>query len=196
LGEAVIAAREAAGPEMVIIAQVTIDDFGNLPGGTDTETFTRTLDSWPVDVIGCNCSVGPKVMLETVEQIRRYTQKPISAMPNAGLPVRVEGRNMYLCSPEYMSQYARRFLWAGVRVVGGCCGTTREHIKLIVSETRSLQPMQKGLATTVEAPRAKAQAMKPVPVAEKSGLGRKLAEGKFVAFVEILPPRGIDASRE
>jgi len=196
LREAVTGVREAVGPEMVIVAQVTIDDFGNLPGGTDTETFTRTLDGWPVDVIGCNCSVGPKVMLETIEQMRLYTQKPISAMPNAGLPVRVEGRNMYLCSPEYMSQYARRFLWAGVKLIGGCCGTTPEHIKLLASETRSLQPLQKSLATTVEEPKAKAKALTPMPMAQKSQLGAKLAEGKFVAFVEILPPRGIDATRE
>src|SRR6266571_3413872 len=145
LREAVFAAREAAGPQMVIVAQVTIDDFGNLRGGADTETFTRRLDEWPVDVIGANCSAGPKVMLDTIEKMMRYSQKPMSAMPNAGQPQRVEGRHIYLCSPEYMSQYARRFLWAGVKIVGGCCGTTPEHIKLVRSEVRSLQPGQTHL---------------------------------------------------
>src|SRR5213082_2329999 len=135
-------------------------------------------------------------MLETVEQMRQFTKKPISAMPNAGLPMRVEGRNIYLCSPEYMAQYARRLLWAGVKVVGGCCGTTPDHIRLIRSETRSLQPLQKKLAVTVEEPRVKAHALAPVPMGLKSKVGAKLAEGKFVSFVEILPPRGIDASRE
>src|ERR1022692_3545316 len=196
LREAVTAAREAAGGQMAIIAQVTIDDFGHLPGGTDPETFTREMDSWPVDVIGLNCSVGPKATLETIERMIQVSSKPMSAMPNAGLPMRIEGRNMYLCSPEYMAQYARRLLWAGVKVFGGCCGTTPEHIKLIRSETRSLQPLQKKLTITVEEPQAKAHALTPVPVAAKSKLGAKLAEGKFVAFVEILPPRGIDASRE
>ena len=196
LREAVTAAREAAGGQMAIIAQVTIDDFGHLPGGTDPETFTREMDSWPVDVIGLNCSVGPKATLETIERMIQVSSKPMSAMPNAGLPMRIEGRNMYLCSPEYMAQYARRLLWAGVKVIGGCCGTTPEHIKLIRSETRSLQPLQKRLTITVEEPQAKAHALTPVPVAAKSKLGAKLAEGKFVAFVEILPPRGIDASRE
>jgi methionine synthase / methylenetetrahydrofolate reductase(NADPH) len=147
-------------------------------------------------VIGVNCSVGPKTTLETVERMMAFTSKPISAMPNAGVPVRVEGRNLYLCSPEYMAQYARRLLWAGVRIVGGCCGTTPEHIKLIHAEARSLQPVQKKLGVTVEEPKAKAQAMPKVPVAEKSQLGAKLAAGKFVAFVEILPPRGVDASKE
>jgi homocysteine S-methyltransferase len=196
LREAVTAAREAAGDEMAVIAQVTIDDFGHLPGGTDPETFTREMDSWPVDVIGLNCSVGPKATLETIERMMQVSSKPMSAMPNAGLPMRIEGRNMYLCSPEYMAQYARRLLWAGVKVIGGCCGTTPDHIKLIRSETRSLQPLQKKLTITVEEPQTKAHALTPVPVAAKSKLGAKLAEGKFVAFVEILPPRGIDASRE
>jgi methionine synthase / methylenetetrahydrofolate reductase(NADPH) len=196
LREAVFAAREAAGPDMAIIAQVTIDDFGHLPGGTDTETFTRELDTWPVDVIGLNCSVGPKATLETIEKMRQFSEKPMSAMPNAGLPMRIEGRNIYLCSPEYMAQYARRLLWAGVRIVGGCCGTTPDHIKLICSETRSLQPTQKNLAVTIEEPKAKVKALEPMPAAQKSKLGAKLAAGKFVSFVEILPPRGVDASRE
>jgi homocysteine S-methyltransferase len=196
LREAVAAANEASGGEIPVIAQVTIDDFGHLPGGTDTETFTRALDSWQVDAIGLNCSVGPKATLETIERMMQFSSKPMSAMPNAGLPMRIEGRNIYLCSPEYMAQYARRLLWAGVRIIGGCCGTTPDHIKLIRSETRSLQPAQKKLATTVEEPEAKAHALAPVPMAEKSKLGAKLAAGKFVSFVEILPPRGIDASRE
>jgi homocysteine S-methyltransferase len=196
LREAVMAAREAGGMDIPLIAQVTIDDYGYLPGGTDTETFTRALDGWPVDVIGLNCSVGPKATLETIEKMMQYSSKPMSAMPNAGLPMRIEGRNIYLCSPEYMAQYARRLLWAGVKVIGGCCGTTPEHIKLIRSETRSLQPGAKKLAVTVEEPQVKAHALAPVPMAEKSKLGAKLAAGKFVAFVEILPPRGIDASRE
>jgi len=196
LREAVAAAREVAGPDLAIIAQVTIDDFGHLPGGADTETFTRELDSWPVDVIGLNCSVGPKATLETIERMMQFSSKPLSAMPNAGLPMRIEGRNIYLCSPEYMAQYARRLLWAGVRIVGGCCGTTPDHIKLICSETRSLQPTQKNLAVTVEEPKAKVKALEPVAPANKSSLGAKLAAGKFVSFVEILPPRGIDASRE
>ena len=196
LREAVFAAREAAGGDLAIVAQVTIDDFGHLPGGADTESFTRAMDSWPVDVIGLNCSVGPKATLETVERMLGFTQKPLSAMPNAGLPMRVEGRNIYLCSPEYMAQYARRMLWAGVRVVGGCCGTTPEHIKLIRSEARSLQPGHKRLAVTVDEPETRSHSLPPVPMERKSKLGAKLVEGKFVAFVEILPPRGVDASRE
>jgi methionine synthase / methylenetetrahydrofolate reductase(NADPH) len=202
LREAILAAREAAGPEMVIVAEVAVDDDGNLRDGTNTQTFTSRLNEWPADVIGVNCSDGPKTVLETIEKMVPYTSKPLSAMPNAGLPAKVEGRNIYLCSPEYMAQYARRFIMAGARVIGGCCGTTPEHIKLIRSEARSLQPAQHNTKTEVKSSvivdEAKPEVKKlvKVPVAEKSKLGEKLAAGKFVAFVEILPPRGIDASKE
>jgi homocysteine S-methyltransferase len=196
LREAVFAAREAAGIEMVIVAQVTIDDAGNMLDGSDPETYTRRLDEWPVDVIGINCSTGPKVTLETIERMMRYSNKPMSAMPNAGQPARVEGRNIYLSSPEYMAQYARRFLWAGVRIVGGCCGTTAEHIKLIRAEARSLQPVQHQTTVTVEEPQTRGKSLLKIPVENKSSLGAKLAAGTFVSFVEILPPRGVDASKE
>ena len=204
LREAIFAAREAAGAGMVIIAEVAVDDDGNLRDGTTTQTFTSRLNEWQADVIGVNCSAGPKTVLETIEKMVPYTSKPLSAMPNAGLPAKVEGRNIYLCSPEYMAQYARRFIMAGARVIGGCCGTTPEHIKLIRSEARSLQPGQPTAhnkppeKATVAVDEAKPEVKKlaKAPVAEKSKLGAKLAAGKFVAFVEILPPRGIDASKE
>lgn len=197
LREAIFAARQAAGPEVVIVAQVTVNDDGTLLDGTSTETFTRSLNEWPVDVLGVNCSAGPKVALETVEKMLAFTRKPLSAMPNAGLPATVEGRNIYLCSPEYMAQYARRFLQAGVRMIGGCCGTTPEHIKAICSEVRSLQPVQQR-TPVIEVLEGKEPVKKlaKVPVAEKSQLGAKLAAGKFVAFVEILPPRGVDPTKE
>jgi methionine synthase / methylenetetrahydrofolate reductase(NADPH) len=194
--EAILAAREAAGDDLVIIVELSIEDDGRLRDGTSTVDFTRRLNDLPVDVIGLNCSSGPKVMLETIEKMVGYTTKPLSAMPNAGLPTTVEGRNLYLCSPEYMAQYARRFLLAGVRIIGGCCGTTPEHIKEMRSEARSLQHVQHAHSVIVEEPATRPSALEKIPVAEKSTLGAKLAQGKFVAFVEILPPKGIDASKE
>jgi len=196
LREAVLAVRESAGAELVIVAQIAVDDFGCLPSGANVETFSREMNTWPVDVIGVNCSVGPKTTFEVIEQLSRLSSKPLSAMPNAGIPTRVEGRNIYLCSPEYMAQYARRLLLAGVKIIGGCCGTTPEHIKLIRSETRSLQLREGNRNIAVEEPESKSQGMTPIPLAEKSKLGAKLAAGKFVTMVEILPPRGLDASKE
>src|ERR1700761_5810275 len=198
LREAIFAAREAAGSEMVIVAQVTVNDDGTLRDGTSTLTFTQSLNEWPVDVIGVNCSAGPKVALDTIEKMVAFSTKPMSAMPNAGVPATVEGRNIYLCSPEYMAQYARRFLQVGVRVIGGCCGTTPEHIKMICGDVRSLQPVQTQPSAAVETEETgpATKRLAKIPVGEKSQLGAKLAAGKFVAFVEILPPRGVDASKE
>ena len=198
LRQAVLGAREAAGPEMIVLAQVTVEDDGRLRDGTSTEVFTRTLDQLPADAIGVNCSAGPKVVLETIEKMACFTRKPLSAMPNAGLPAKVEGRNIYLCSPEYMAQYARRFIRAGARIIGGCCGTTPEHIKQIRSELRSIQPARTPVTavTVLEEVKPEAKPLAKTPVAQKSQLGAKLAAGKFVAFVEILPPRGVDASKE
>lgn len=200
LREAIFAAREACGADMVIIAQVAVEDDGRLRDGTSCDLLAQSLTEWPVDVIGINCSAGPKVVLDTIEKIAAISTKPLSAMPNAGLPARVEGRNIYLCSPEYMAQYSRRFLQAGVRIVGGCCGTTPEHIKAIRSEVRSLQPVRANQApAAVDASvvaEAKPKGMPKLPLAGKSQLGSKLTAGKFVSFVEILPPRGVDASKE
>jgi len=196
LREAIFAVREVAGDRIPLIAHVTIDDEGNLRSGGGPEIYTRLLDEWPVDAVGINCSTGPKATLETAERMIALTRKPISVMPNAGMPSRIEGRNIYLSSPEYMAQYARRFIQAGVKIVGGCCGTTPEHIKLVRSEARSLQPVQKASQPAVLEVTTKARAMEKTPIATRSQLGAKLAAGKFVAFVEILPPRGVDATKE
>ena len=171
LREAIYAAREAAGPELVIAAQVNVMDDGTLRDGASTETFTKSLNEWPVDVFGVNCSAGPKVVLETIEKMLALTDKPLSAMPNAGLPAMVEGRNIYLCSPEYMAQYARRFLQAGVRMIGGCCGTTPEHIKQILGEVRSLQPLQANKDSTVS---VEDPDKPPVKTADQSTRRRKV----------------------
>ena len=167
---------------------------GTLEDGTSAANIALALSQWPVDVIGLNCSSGPRVLLEAIETMAPLTTKPLSVMPNAGLPVTVDGRNLYLCSPEYMAQYARRFLEAGAKIVGGCCGTTAAHIKEIRNEARSLQPGRHAHTVQVEEPKLAPHAQPIIPAAERSGLGAKLAEGKFVTFVEILPPKGVDAA--
>ncbi len=195
LRQAVQAVRDVAGTGVVIIAHVTVADDHTMQG-MPVDQFTAALHSLPADAVGLNCSTGPKPMLEVIEQMCRFTDKPLSVMPNAGLPVMVEGRHIYLSSPEYMAQYARRFLQAGVKLIGGCCGTTPQHIKEIRSEVRSLQPVARRLTATVETPEAARKALPKVPVPAKSLLGSKLAAGQFVSFVEILPPRGVDPAKE
>jgi methionine synthase / methylenetetrahydrofolate reductase(NADPH) len=191
---AVEAARAIAGPDMVVVAHLSIEDDGRLQDGTSIEDFTRALDAMPVDAIGLNCSSGPRLMLETLEKMAAYTQKPLSALPNAGLPASVGGRNIYLCSPEYMARYAARFIGAGARIVGGCCGTTPEHIREIGNQVRGLQPSPAS-PVIVEEISPTPQRMRKLPMEEKSRLGAKLAAGKFVTLVEVLPPSGLDASQ-
>src|SRR6202163_1860581 len=196
LREAVLAVREAAGRQMPLIAQVALEDDGKLEDGTSAATIALALTQWPVDVIGLNCSSGPRVLLEGIEAMAPLTTKPLSVMPNAGQPVTVEGRNLYLCSPEYMAQYARRFLQAGAKIVGGCCGTTPAHIKDIRNEARSFQPGGRSLRIQVEEPPEAPHAQPTIAMVNRSGLGAKLAAGRFVTFVEILPPKGVDPASE
>jgi methionine synthase I (cobalamin-dependent)/5,10-methylenetetrahydrofolate reductase len=195
LHQAILAAREVA-PEIPLVAQVTIDEDGNCLDGASPETFTAKLEEWGPDVIGCNCSVGPVAMLEAIERMRRITKKPLAAQPNAGIPRNVEGRNIYLCSPEYMASYARKFVNAGVSLVGGCCGTTPEHIKAMKSALRMADAKGRPNGAEVIAERRRESSIAPPPLAQRSKLGRKLAAGEFVTLVEIVPPKGVDYRKE
>jgi methionine synthase / methylenetetrahydrofolate reductase (NADH) len=195
LHQAILAAREVA-PSIQIVAQVTIDEDGNCLDGASPETFTPKLDEWGADVIGCNCSVGPVAMLEAIERIRRLTEKPLSAQPNAGIPRSIEGRNIYLCSPEYMASYARKFVNAGVSFVGGCCGTTPEHIKAMKSALRMAEAKGKPGSFRMTGEKKHESSITPPPMAQRSNLGKKLAGGEFVTLVEIVPPKGTDFRKE
>jgi len=193
LHQALLAAREAA-PNLPVVAQVTIDEDGICLDGSVPETFGAKLADWGADVVGCNCSVGPVAMLEALERVAAVTSLPLAAQPNAGMPRDVEGRNLYLCSPEYMASYARKFAAAGIRLVGGCCGTTPEHIRAMKSALRSGEArasrFQVATVPRQESPVA------PPPLAQRSRMGAKLAAGDFVTLVEIVPPKGTDATRE
>lgn len=191
--QAIRAIREVC--DLPIIASMTVDNDGLLLYGTDTESFTRKLERWDVDMIGLNCSVGPHFMLQTLEKMVKLTGKPVSAIPNAGMPRIIEGRNIYLASGEYMAEYARRFIQAGAKVVGGCCGTSPEHIKAMRSAITSIIPHLHPAGGTVKEETKTVKKADPIPIAEKSGLAKKIAEGRFVTSVEITPPRGCDPNR-
>ena len=192
--QAMLAAKEVA-PSLPIVAQVTIDEDGNCLDGSDPGTFVAKLEEWGADVIGCNCSVGPVAMLDAMERVRAATSLPLAAQPNAGIPRSVEGRNIYLCSPEYMASYARKFVAAGVRLVGGCCGTTPEHIRVMKSALRVGEARGKAASSPV-AKESAPQAAPAVPIESRSAMGAKLANGQFVTMVEIVPPKGIDIVKE
>ena len=190
--QALLAARDAS--RLPVVVQMTIREDGATPTGTPPEDFARLLDEWGTDVIGLNCSVGPAAVLETLERMARVTAKKLSAQPNAGMPRTVEGRAIYLCSPEYMASYAARFIQAGARLVGGCCGTTPEHIRAIKTAVKSATLGDSR--AVVEVVGRRLEAPEPPPVEQRSPLGRKLAAGGFPVIVEIVPPKGSDAAQE
>ncbi len=176
-----------------VVAQMTIEEDGNSLYGTAPEIFAKRLDEWGADVVGINCSVGPQVMLECLERMVKITDRPISIQPNAGRPRSVDGRNLYLCSPEYMASYARKFVLAGAKIVGGCCGTTPEHIKAMKSSLRALRPAHVPMATSL--PAEQRVEIQPVERARKSRFAAALVEGRLVTSVEITPPKGFDTSK-
>jgi methionine synthase I (cobalamin-dependent)/5,10-methylenetetrahydrofolate reductase len=193
--QAILAAREV-NPEIPVVAQVTIDDDGICLDGSSPETFAARLTEWGADVVGCNCSVGPVAMLNAIERVRRVTDRPLSAQPNAGMPRSIEGRNIYLCSPEYMASYARKFAAAGVKLVGGCCGTTPEHIRTMKSALRVGEARSRSNTFPVSSAPARTASVEVLPMAKRSRLGAKLAAGEFVTMVEIVPPKGTDVLKE
>ncbi len=189
IGAAIRAVRSVCG--LPIVAQVTTEEDGNSLDGAAPEAFVPDLERLGAQVVGLNCSVGPAAMLETIERMSHAATVKLAAQPNAGRPREIEGRHIYLCSPEYMASYARRFINSGVRLVGGCCGTTPEHIRHIKMAVRVLAPAAAKVARLaageVKAPPPPAD---PVARPEKSRMANCLARGEFVVSVELLPPRG------
>jgi homocysteine S-methyltransferase len=195
LGAAIQAVRAVC--PLPIVAQMTIEDDGNSLDGTPPEEFVPELERRGADVIGVNCSIGPAPMLETVQRMAAATHARLSAQPNAGKPRDIEGRNIYLSSPEYMASYARRFIAQGVRLVGGCCGTTPEHIRQIRVAVKALAPSAARAETGTSVrprvfpgPGTVDAAAAAVPRHEKSLLGRALAERRFATIVSLRPPKG------
>ena len=184
-----------------IVAQMTTEEDGNSLDGTPPDTFAPALERAGADVVGVNCSVGPAAMLETIEAMARVSGAKLVAQPNAGRPRDVDGRNLYLCSPEYMASYARRFIVAGARLVGGCCGTTPEHIRHIALAVKTIAPKPRQARPTavegaprvsVSEPTAPAEPKPAVAPREKSALARAFTERRFAVVTEVSAPRGLD----
>jgi methionine synthase I (cobalamin-dependent)/5,10-methylenetetrahydrofolate reductase len=191
--QAISAVRSVS--ELPVIAMMTVGEDGKTRYGVDLDDVTCRLQNSEATVIGLNCTVGPKPMLDFVENMSRISDKPISVMPNAGRPQYTDGRMIYMSTPEYFSVYSKRFIDKGVRVLGGCCGTTPEHISkmanaLAMKQTRIQHSIDIGVRTVTEEPLPD-----PVPAAEKSDLSKKLTSGKQVVLVEMVPPRSTDITK-
>ncbi|HME58299.1 MAG TPA: bifunctional homocysteine S-methyltransferase/methylenetetrahydrofolate reductase [Terracidiphilus sp.] len=191
--EALAAAREVA-PDLPVLVMVTVDEESNCLDGSSPAQAASLLTEWGAGAIGVNCSTGPATVLSAVEAMRTASALPLAAMPNAGLPRAVEGRNIYLCSPEYMAEFARNAIAAGVQIVGGCCGTTPNHIRAMRSAMRAIDA-QARVQVTGAAPPLSTETP-PAPLSERSRIGSLIANGSFVSLVEIVPPRGISCANE
>ncbi len=187
-------AAKAVAPELPVLVMVTVDDESECLDGTSAAQAAAWLTEWGAGAVGVNCSTGPATVLTAIEQMRMATALPLAAMPNAGMPRAVEGRNIYLCSPEYMASFARKAIAAGVQIVGGCCGTTPNHIRAMRQAVRAIDE-QAHVAGKDAAP-AIGKETPPAPLAQRSRLGSLIAEGKFITMVEFVPPRGIDCAKE
>jgi homocysteine S-methyltransferase len=191
--EALTAAREIA-PDLPVLVMVTVDDDSNCLDGSTPEQAAARLTEWGAGAIGVNCSTGPATVLTAIEAMRKATTLPLAAMPNAGMPRAVEGRNIYLCSPEYMASFARKAIAAGAQIVGGCCGTTPNHIRAMRSAMRAIDAQARVQSSGV-APELTTETP-PVPLGQRSRIGALVEQGTFVTLVEIVPPKGIDCSKE
>jgi methionine synthase / methylenetetrahydrofolate reductase(NADPH) len=191
--EALTAAREMA-PDLPVLVMVTVDDDSNCLDGATPEQAAARLTEWGAGAIGVNCSTGPATVLTAIEAMRKATSLPLAAMPNAGMPRAVEGRNIYLCSPEYMASFARKAIAAGAQIVGGCCGTTPNHIRAMRSAMRAIDAQTRVQASGV-APELSTETP-PAPLGQRSRIGALVEQGAFVTLVEIVPPKGIDCSKE
>ncbi|RLD71229.1 MAG: bifunctional homocysteine S-methyltransferase/methylenetetrahydrofolate reductase [Bacteroidetes bacterium] len=191
--QAIKAIKSVSG--LPVVAMMTVGEDGLTRYGVDLEDVTNALTKSEASVIGLNCTVGPKPMLDFVEQMGRLTDKPLCLMPNAGRPQFTDGRMIYMSTPEYFSVYTKRFIERGVRVLGGCCGTTPEHIgkmanALAMKQTRIQHSINIGVKPVSEEPLPE-----PVPVAEKSKLSAKMLSGQQVVLVEMVPPRSTDITK-
>jgi len=192
--QAINAAREVT--DMPVIAQIAVQQDSRTIFGLTVEEVGERLCEQNVDVIGMNCAVGPKSMLENLEKILPYCSKPISVMPNAGKARFIEGRTIYMSTPEYFGVYTRRFIDAGARIIGGCCGTTPDHIKKMAESIRQKQGKKDITVKKISVHEIEQQVPKPVAKRDKSNLARKIDDNEFVTMVEMVAPRGNDISKQ
>jgi homocysteine S-methyltransferase len=186
--QAIAAIRDVC--SLPVVAQMTIGVDGRTIFGDAPRTLAQRLDRAGADVIGLNCAVGPDLMLDAIEEMAAVTARKISCQPNAGLPRDVNGRQMYMASPDYFAKYAKRLIHKGVKFIGGCCGTNPEHIKMMADAVRPLSPRRTFVIVERNGNGEKSAGVEPAAMSERSKWGRKIANGEFVTTIEIVPPKG------
>jgi homocysteine S-methyltransferase len=196
--EVAIQAAKQEGGGIPVIVMVTVDAEGNCLDGTSAEDAARSVTKWGVDALGCNCSEGPALVLAVIERMRKVTKLPLAAMPNAGTPKSIDGRSIHLTSPEYMASFAKKFVKAGARFVGGCCGTTPAYTRAMRGALRALEAQELGVEIVESGGAApvRKSSVTPPPLGDRSKVGAMIAAGRFCTLVEIVPPKGFDCGKE
>lgn len=212
---AIESAVAASGGKVPVIASASVDERSCMSDGTSAGEIARLMREWGADIVGVNCCDGPMNVLEATTPMLEVGV-PVWAVPNAGLPRRVDDRLVYVSTSEYFGVYARRMFKLGVKLVGGCCGTTPDHIRRIAAAARmaiaadrsakpdSVRPGDGSEALVRSAeiyetwsadPPAASGATPAVPFAQRSDLAAKIARGQFVTSVEVNPPVGLDLTK-
>jgi len=195
--QAILAVKQIC--QLPIVAQMTFTEEGKTVMGNSPEEVVDILESLGVDVIGANCSVGPLGIFEVIQRILARTKLKVSAQPNAGLPRLVDGRFIYLSTPDYFAGYAQKFADSGISLVGGCCGTTPEHIRAMSEVLQARKALPSGKSTsesvTVSIPKTERVEVPRVAQLELSEFARKLQEKNFVVSVELDPPKGVNPEK-
>jgi homocysteine S-methyltransferase len=195
--ELAIRAAKQEGQGLPVIVMVTVDAAGNCLDGTSAEDAAERMTAWGADAVGCNCSEGPALVLSVIERMRKVTKLPLAAMPNAGTPKSIDGRSLYLTSPEYMASFARKFVKAGAHFVGGCCGTTPQHTRMMRGALRAIEAQETGVEVVESGGGpVKESSVAPPPLKDRSKVGAMIAAGQFCTLVEIVPPKGFDSTKE
>ncbi|HET9582063.1 MAG TPA: bifunctional homocysteine S-methyltransferase/methylenetetrahydrofolate reductase [Gemmatimonadota bacterium] len=189
--EAALAAIRDLDPDVPVVAMMSFTEEGLTQSGEPPELVVARLAEAGADVAGANCSVGPRPMLDCVARMRDGVRIALAAMPNAGLPQSVEGRLIYMAGPEYFGKYAKRFVQAGVRLLGGCCGTTPDHVRAMALAVRRYAPRPRPPVvepgeTAPPEPAAPRTAIRP------TSLAQRFAERRFVVSIELTPPTSAD----
>lgn len=192
LDELKLAAKMAKQADMLVLASFVVNLSCETATGMKGPFMVNALDNDPnVDAIGINCGIGPSAAYAQLEKLIKHTSKPFTVMPNSGYPEQVDGRMIYMCNPEYFTEYAKSCIKLGARGFGGCCGTTPEDIRSAAYAVKSLNEVKKHVAINAIAP-ATLPAVDVVPFAKKCNMAAKMARGEKVTSVEITPPRSID----
>jgi homocysteine S-methyltransferase len=196
--EEAIRVSKERGPKVPVFAMMVFDAQCRSDGGLGPAEIADRLVAAGADVVGGNCGIGPAELYQVVTNMVGRG-KPVIAQPNAGLPASVEGRTLYVANPEHFGVFARRMLKSGVRLVGGCCGTTPEHTRAMLGAVRMLRGEKVDEIGTKSSPvitlaRGPSPAAK-IPLADRSRMGGRIARGEFIVSVELTAPSGLDMTK-